>query len=238
MIFEQISTIRLEDENTWKGKVFLTFDLDWCHDDVLLDAIQMVEQANVPATWFITHDTPLLSRLRNNPLFELGIHPNFNKLLCGDVSNGHSIEEVVERLLEIVPDAKSVRSHSLTSSSILLNLFKSKNLTHECNFFIQGDGQTDHKPWKDWSQLIRVPHIWEDDLILASNIKRTPQTFYRKCGINVYDFHPIHVFINTDDLQLYENTRDFHQNPEQLILRRSENYGIRNMLTEFLEAIG
>jgi len=72
------------------------------------------------ATWFVTHDTPLISRLRTNSKFELGIHPNFDFLIQGEPRNGGNAQEVVARLLEIVPEAKSVRSHSMTQSSRLL----------------------------------------------------------------------------------------------------------------------
>ena len=118
--------------------LYLTFDIDWACDEVLADTIDLVEQADIYATWFVTHDTPLLKRLRDNPKFELGIHPNFNNILAGrpDPANGMSAEETVDRLLSLVPEAKSVRSHSMTQSSVLLKLFLDKGLTHDCNHFI------------------------------------------------------------------------------------------------------
>ncbi len=68
----------------WSDTVFLTFDVDWACDEVFADTIDLVEQADVCATWFITHGTPLLERLRENPKFGLGIHPNFNNILAGN----------------------------------------------------------------------------------------------------------------------------------------------------------
>lgn len=121
--FRTISTIRVDDETTWRDALFLTFDIDWAHDDVLNDTIDLVEEAGVAATWFVTHDTPVLKRLRDNPKFELGIHPNFNYLLEGGDRNGCNAREVIERLRVIVPEATSVRSHSMTQSTGLLDLF-------------------------------------------------------------------------------------------------------------------
>ena len=60
---------------------YITLDIDWAPDFVLESVIEMVTKANVYATWFITHNTPLLETLAQNPKFELGIHPNFNFLL-------------------------------------------------------------------------------------------------------------------------------------------------------------
>ncbi|MBK6792139.1 MAG: hypothetical protein IPG80_06265 [Anaerolineales bacterium] len=62
--FKNISSIVVNEELSWKDKIFLTFDIDWAHDDVLNDTIDLVEEANIAATWFVTHETPLLSRLR------------------------------------------------------------------------------------------------------------------------------------------------------------------------------
>ncbi len=87
-IFQIISVIEVNKNYT--DTIFLTFDIDWACDGVLADTIDMVEQADICATWFVTHDTPLLNRLRKNPKFELGIHPNFNNILMGkpDSVNG------------------------------------------------------------------------------------------------------------------------------------------------------
>ncbi|MBK7450428.1 MAG: hypothetical protein IPJ47_13810, partial [Anaerolineales bacterium] len=104
----------------------MTFDIDWAHDDVLNDTIDLVEEANIAATWFVTHETPLLSRLRANSKFELGLHPNFNFLLEGDIRNGKNCHEVIDRMYAIVPEAVSARSHSMTQNSGILELFKSR----------------------------------------------------------------------------------------------------------------
>ena len=54
-------------------------------------------------------------------------------------------------------------------------------------------------------------------------------------GLKVFDFHPIHVFLNTESLERYERTRALHHNPKELIKHRYEGYGTRNRLIELLE---
>ena len=49
-----LSRIDPADESTWRGKVFLTLDLDWAHDEVVRECIDLVERAGVHATWFVT----------------------------------------------------------------------------------------------------------------------------------------------------------------------------------------
>jgi hypothetical protein len=104
--FSNISAIEPEVRATWISKVFLSFDIDWAHDDILADSINIVRDAGVASTWFVTHTTPLLQQLRNLNDAELGIHPNFNLLLDGKCLNsGNSAEKVIKNILSLVPVA-------------------------------------------------------------------------------------------------------------------------------------
>ena len=106
MQFKKLNEIELQDEISWRDAVFLTLDIDWACDEVLLDSIKLIEMAGIRATFFATHATPLLSRIAENPLFELGLHPNFNELLRGTPqAGGMSAAEVVDSLSAIVPGA-------------------------------------------------------------------------------------------------------------------------------------
>lgn len=135
MVFGNIGEINLENPSSYQ-KIFLTFDIDWASDFVLDSCINLVESVGVKATWFVTHETPLLERLRANPNFELGIHPNFNPLLEGDFAYGKNYKEVLRYFLNIVPEAKSMRSHCLGISSRILQEAKNLGITHESNICI------------------------------------------------------------------------------------------------------
>ena len=80
-MFEKISSINPDSPLTWKNKIFVTLDIDWAADEVILDSLKLLEQADVSVTFFVTHRTPILERIKGNPKFEIGIHPNFNQLL-------------------------------------------------------------------------------------------------------------------------------------------------------------
>lgn len=228
--FSTISTIDLDKPYSWQDPSFITLDIDWCHDEVLAYSINLLEQAGASATWFVTHNTPLLERLRANPKFELGIHPNFNFLLQGDSRNGRDAEEVVVRMLEIVPEAKSVRSHSMTQSSHLLNLFKDKGLQYDCNHFIPFQANIELKPYRLWNNLIKVTHSWEDDISCICGGHSTSLVNQGANQLNVFAFHPIHIFLNTKDLTLYEQTRSIHHRPNEMIKMRCLEKGARNYL--------
>ena len=42
MNFEKIKTINVKNKPSWDGKLFLTFDVDWCSDEVLSYTLDIV----------------------------------------------------------------------------------------------------------------------------------------------------------------------------------------------------
>ena len=239
MKFSTISQIRVEDLNTWQGKLFLTFDADWAHDDVIGDVIDLVEGADVPATWFITHHSEILDRLRENPNFEIGIHPNFNPLLLGDNSKGRNSAEVLEKIKDVVPEATSVRSHSLAQGSLLQQEFLSIGLTHDCNLLIPEQSQFGAiRPFKLWDGMTRVPYFFCDYCRCLYSSSRSMGDLMACDGLKVFDFHPIHVFLNTENLVRYEGSRSLHQCPSELLAKRgTDSGGSRELLKTLLGGI-
>lgn len=236
MEFEKISSIRVEDPHTWKDKIFLTLDIDWASDDIIQDTLTIVEKSQKKATWFFTHYSPLIETIDKNPNFEIGIHPNFNKILFDqDISNGKNSSEIISKLMNIFPLASCVRSHSMTQSSGILDLFKSYGLKYDCNHFIPFQSHIELKPWKHWNGMVKVPYNWEDDVLLMyPNIQKN-WDFLHKNSFNVLDFHPIHIALNTSSLDHYNNTRSTHNKWNELIKNRENKFGIRNLFKELLE---
>ncbi len=233
--FSSLVKIDVSDPSTWQGKIFLTFDIDWANDVVLADTIDLVERAAVPATWFITHATPLIERLRLNPNFTLGIHPNFNDLLLGQRSaDGSSAQDILRSLVALVPEAKTVRCHSLVQSERLVDLFYEYGITHISNFFIPEEGGP-QRPWRLWSGMICTPHVWQDNVSMRLHgLVRTP---VGGDGLQIYDFHPIHVFLNTEHQNRYESARPYFQRPDFLIEHRFRaGRGTRSVLLDLLGA--
>ena len=237
MEFSTISQIQVEVPETWQGKLFLTFDVDWAHDDVICDVIDLVESANVAATWFVTHQSETLDRLRENPNFEIGIHPNFNSLLQGDNSNGESAAEVLGKIKDIVPEATSVRSHSLAQGSLLQQEFSSIGLTHDCNLLIPEQADFGPmRPFELWDGTTRAPYFFCDYCRCLYSSSRDMDDLMACDGLKVFGFHPIHVFLNTENLERYEGSRTLHQCPGELIVHRgSDSRGSREQLKRLLQ---
>lgn len=229
-----IGEIDPADDASWVNKWFITIDVDWAHDDVLEFAIDLVEQAGIKATWLMTHDTQWAGRLTDNPLFELGIHPNFNGLLQRGSTEIRGPGEILGDLLAVFPCATSVRSHSITYSSRLSNLFVNSGLTHDLNTFVPFTSAKGLSPWQLSNRQIRVPFGWEDDLSfpLASQ-----PDWSRWGGIRVVNFHPIHLFLNTENMDRYENTRAIHRTPMELEKYRNRNLGTMSVFNDLVEFV-
>ncbi|MER1967972.1 hypothetical protein [Castellaniella sp. GW247-6E4] len=232
--FGLIRDINPKNDESWRNRVFLTFDIDWAHDTVIEDTLALLEQYDVPVTWFATHRTEVLDRIRSNVKFDVGIHPNFNPLLEGSSGGASSAASVLQSTIDIAPQATAVRSHSLVHSERLASLFISHNLRYCCNAFIPLGGSNRIAPWELWGELVMVPHCWQDNVALMMNM-RVPTPPDANDQLIVVNFHPIHVFLNTEDLGRYERTRPIHQKPLELIRQRFKGYGTRNRLIELLE---
>lgn len=216
------------------SKPFISLDIDWAHDEIISDVFSLVSNFEVNTTWMVTHGTDLLSDLSNSGSCELGIHPNFNYLLEGDVRLGKSTQEIVDRMMSLVPEAKVARSHSVCQSSRISQNFALAGIEIESNDYIPANQISLIKPWVLENGITKVPYFFSDELAC---LRSTPDniSLIGREGLRVFDFHPIHVFLNTESLERYERTRPLHQNPKELIKYRYQGYGTRSRLIELLE---
>lgn len=213
--------------------VVLTVDLDWAPDEVIADTIEIVDQTNVSVTFFATHATSTMHGLPR-PRYEVAIHPNFNPLLTGGIG---SVRTVVEDLMEKYPDARGSRAHSLVQGSPIYNDLAQAGLEYDCSLFLPY--QIGLQPHRLPNGLVRIPYFWEDDAHFAyrrpfalANIELDPNR------PNVFDFHPVHVFLNTEVEERYLAAKpDYHDANGLLAHRNSRTMGTRSLLLELLEEI-
>lgn len=238
-MFSKIVDIDIGCSESWREKIFLTFDIDWCSDEVLSYTLDILEKYKIKATFFVTHKTELLKRMRENSNIELGIHPNFNPLLNGDFRYGKNIKEVLAYYKEMVPEAVSVRSHSLTTNSTISQQLSRRGFRYECNQIIPHSSGVVIKPYRHWeSNFITVPHFWEDDVHILYGDKWSVESYLAYEGIKVFDFHPIHLFLNSEKLERYENARvSFHDFNNLKIFQNRDVFGTENFLIEMIEKI-
>ncbi len=214
--------------------ILFTADIDWAPEEIIVDIIELFEQYNICCTFFATHNSPVLTGC-NKDLFEIGLHPNFNPLFQG---KGGDAGTIISELKKHYPEAIGIRSHSLTQSGWLLNKFKEMGMLYEVNHFLpyfQG-----LKPFVLWNGMIRIPFNWEDDYHFAlgydfndSRINLTDE------GMNIFNFHPVHTFLNSENNDRYLRIKDFMSDTEKIKeeVNSSKIKGTRDMLISLLEYV-
>jgi hypothetical protein len=184
----------------------ITLDVDWAPDFMIDGAARLLGERGVRATWFVTHRSPAVERLAEDPRFELGLHPNF---LPGS-THGDSWQAVLAHCAELVPGATAMRTHSLVQSTPLLD-----HVASETGVRVDASLYLPHAPglrplehWSERGSLTRVPFLWEDDLEMARpapvwSLDGLPAAG----GLKVLDFHPVHVFLNSVAMDGYERLK-------------------------------
>jgi peptidoglycan/xylan/chitin deacetylase (PgdA/CDA1 family) len=210
--------------------IALTFDIDWAPDAVIEDTLALLDAHGAKATLFATHETAVLDGLDAGRI-EVGIHPNFNPLLDG---GGGSVDAVLDRMLEAFPAARGVRSHSMTQSSGLLAKFAERGLIYDANHVLP---YLPVQPFRLWTGMVRIPYNWEDDVHWLYGRS------FDDAGIDVdgwplcvFDFHPIHVYLNTESADRYAAARAHYQDPRRLagLRNTTSTPGARDMLLGLL----
>jgi len=238
-MFDHISKIDLNNRS-WKEKEYLTFDVDWVSDEILETTINILETNNVRATFFVTHNSDLLNSLMDNPLFEIGIHPNFNYFLNGDIRYGSNLKEILEYYMKIVPDAVSIRNHYLLNGTQFINIYRELGIKYDVNLFIPHySGIKELSPFSYWSEeVISVPFFWEDDINLLYLTDWNIDACLDFEGIKVFAFHPIHVFLNSEKIERYSSCKQHIRNYK--VCREYVNtklYGTRDFLIDLIEKV-
>lgn len=223
--------------------IIVTLDIDWAPDWMVASAAAMLARRGVKATWFATHVSPVLNDLRSEPLFEVGLHPNF---LPGSTHGGDPAE-VMRHMKEAVPDATSVRTHSLCQSEPHLQLMAERfGIEADCSILLFG--ARDVAPHEirysaDGPSLVRVPHFFQDNMYMFA---RRPWSlrdpWFATPGLKVFDFHPVHIALNSATFDGYERLK--RSKPLKDVRRddvtpfRSTGPGAATLFDEVLDAVG
>jgi hypothetical protein len=189
--------------------VVLTLDIDWAPDFAIDWIASRLVEAAVRATWFVTHRSAAVDRLRGYPeLFELGVHPNF---LPGS-THGATPGAVLRHCMALVPEASSLRSHALVQSSPLLAQITAETpITTDVSLFLPYAPALRPVEYRVGGRsLWRMPYFWEDDDEMEQarpNWSLSPLLGVGE-GLKIFDFHPIHVYMNAVDMSPYRALAD------------------------------
>jgi hypothetical protein len=181
----------------------ITFDIDWAPDWAIALCADLCRGQGVKATFFATHPTAVLQDLLADPLFEVGIHPNF----LPSSTQGKTHRAVLDYCMNLVPSAKAMRTHDLYQSTSLFKLIGTEYRAIETDvsvllFLHPGLRPVTHRVSE--TCMTRLPFFWEDDIAAMDPNWDWRSGLPESVGLRIFDFHPVHIALNTADLANYE----------------------------------
>ncbi len=189
------------------SEVAITLDMDWVPDCVIDSVAELLTDAKVRSTWFVTHSSSAVDRLRARPeLFELGIHPNFME----GSTHGANPLEVIHHCRQLVPEAVSMRTHGLAQSARLHQL-----VLAETDIWVDSSIFLPRMPHivpvtydRAETTLVRIPFYWEDYFEMERSESCWQLAGHDTPGLQVFSFHPVHVYLNSSDPNNYAGVKE------------------------------
>lgn len=217
--------------------VCLTIDTDFASAEVIQHTTSIFSEYGLPFTLFCTDANVSSVAPASLGLSEIGLHPNFRRFFEAPQHRPESPAKLISELIGIFPNATAVRSHSLVRSSTLSPMFRDFGLTHESNVLISPPHGAQVFPWQDYSGLVQVPLIFSDDVYLAGNCPSPTELQSNVLGLQTYLFHPIHVFLNSDNPLAYQKARQNYTDLEFLSSLRGSGRGTEYELRKLLDTL-
>lgn len=224
-------------------RLVLTLDVDWAPDFIIDWVAERLVERRIPCTWFVTHASPGVDRLRRHPdLFELGIHPNF---LAGS-THGTTVEEVVAHCMAVVPEATLMRTHCLWQSNHLFNyVLRNTAIVGDSSLFLAKSPGLSPAVFRDLGhELVRFPIFWEDDMETeARHPTWSVGPYLRTPGMRIFNVHPVHVYLNSSTMDPYRRLAacayPLHEvTPAQAEPLIADGPGARTFFESLVEVLG
>lgn len=181
-----------------------TSDLDWAPESMIKELMDLFK--DTPLTPFVTHHSRIIEEnYRGEKKKYVGVHPNF---LPGS-THGDSITQVVTSVMKIWPDTCCFRSHSFFDHYYVGKEFYNWGIEYDSNLCLHL--QSNIIPLRHVTGLLRFPVFLQDnhytlregvwDISHIEDVIDTP-------GLKIFNFHPIHIALNTPDMEYYESVKE------------------------------
>ncbi len=205
--------------------IAITIDTDWAPPEVIRFTTDLIHSYRCKVTAFVTDNVDVQAD-------EICIHPNFTDI--------NDLNTPISKLKEIFPTADGIRSHSLFFSERLRPYYTLNNIKFDSNsmqYFNLGIRCS-----MIAKNTLSIPIYFMDrfHLEMASD---DPDRFSIEQfnldvdSLKVFDFHPIHVFLNTDSIESYNRAKEYYHQPKLLRRYINPGKGIMTLLVSMLSYI-
>jgi hypothetical protein len=214
--------------------VVFTADQDWAPEWACQIFVDEIIRHEIPCHIFRTNSSNTIDNAISDGVLTCGWHPNFKPYS----THGTSISEVIATMKTIAPESRTIRAHSYFESS------ETWDYLYNAGQLVESHGVTVMEenlfPVRMASKLVRVPVFFEDDVFMRDYPKNLDTTLLKQRlltpGLKVFDFHPIHLGLNSMSLQHYESLKDYAANGD-LVGQSSAHRGIRDVLEEIVDYV-
>lgn len=178
-----------------KFMVAITFDTDWVSEELVAPIAQILKSKKLKATFFLTKEHDCLKRCH---LFEINPHFNFE-------GNWTTYEKEFRRFKKNVPKSLGIRNHSLYNHERLRMIWQDNNLRYSSN--VLQPLMAGIKPYFISKKIVELPIFFLDYWYMEryNHPKFSLKAIDLQEGLKIFDFHPIHLALNTPSLSYYEN---------------------------------
>ncbi len=205
-----------------KSIIAITSDIDWAPEEIINHFLSIVNDFGVRVTFFCTHSVNIEGK------HELAVHPDY-KL-------EEPYGETLKRLLNLFPMADGVRNHGLFYHGRILPIFSKYNIKYISNSLSYK--QPLIRPFLISKDVLQLPIYFSDDrYILLGGRFQLDELDLSQPGLKIFGFHPIHIFLNTNSLEVYERAKKYYHKPKQLEKYKNYNRGIKDLFIELLSYI-
>lgn len=215
----------------------LTCDVDWASEACIDDVADCAAELEIVPTFMATHESRNLRTRHAAASIELGLHPNF---LPGS-DHGNTIEEVIEFVTQLYPEAKTFRSHCFFDGSpIQLGMLR-RGIRYDSNLSLYL--QSDIVPLRHASGLIRLPTFWYDDVHWNNEPTwELTDSLYEKFltpGLKVIGIHPFAFSLNLASHAEYQARKGELKaiTAQQISDSRNGTPGARTFVLELLRRV-
>lgn len=205
--------------------IAITIDTDWAPLELVRSTIELVHSFDCKLTVFCTNPLEISAD-------EIAMHPNF--------VDANDLQGPVTALCAAYPQARGLRSHSLFFTERLRAVYEQCEISYDSNAI-------QHlTPGIRWSPIARrtvsLPIYFMDRFHLEVTADEpckfsTEQFHWDDDGLKVFDFHPIHIALNTPTVDWYERAKIHYHEPERLRDFVAPGPGTRTLLESILTHI-
>jgi len=212
----------------------ISFDTDWAPEEVMDHTLKEILPGEIPATFFVTNSYRCLGGHSDKH----EIAPHTNPLALTEEA---LLGELDEKLAHCPTGCLGHRGHSLYWTERLRPIFRQKGIKYDSSTMMYLEG--DIRPFKIGHDLVELPLFFMDFFHLeccalaGENPFSIDSLHLETNGLKILDFHPIHLFLNTPNIEFYASVKAHYQHPVELSKQKYNGYGIKNCFEDILNRL-